>query len=102
MIYSDKIRIGALDYKLKFANRVYDPETKEDELGEILFESQKINIAKNMAKQRTNYVILHEIRHAIDEQCGIDITESQTQAFCSLFLQCCRDNKKLMKNVLGL
>ena len=91
----DNVKIGPLVYKVK---EIYDLRTPDgdDLYGAVKFAESEILIEEKMGPQRQRVTALHEIIHAMFDQCGIPEIEEHITAFSFSMYGLLKDNPELV------
>jgi len=73
----------------------------ENGMGRCCVKTQTIRINKNMPPENRNKVLLHEIIHAIADENGIGLTETQTSVLATGLFAFLRDNPKIVTKIIA-
>lgn len=93
----DKVKIGAIQYKVAYVPDLKDEKGKLD--GRISHSRTEINVDAGMSHQATVQTLLHEIVHAITTQIGKRTSESEVDALAYGIYQVIRDNPGLVRMI---
>ena len=84
MRITDKVRIGGIDYSIKFV-----PNLRDDEkllYGHILYDTSEIHLSDTDAKehQRRCVVLWHEMLHGIARHAELDFSKSDEETIITV------------------
>lgn len=93
-----KVKIGAVNWKIKVADTVNDPASNVELFGMTRYATETIHIAKShsgasVTETSMADTFLHEIIHAISQTFGLGLTEKQVAGMAGGVLMVLRDNK---------
>lgn len=94
------VKMGSLNFEIIFKDKVID-EYEMEINGLMLYDSEKIEINKNLTTNIKRVILLHEIMHVILEKSGIDssndiaehIITSLSNGLIDVFIE--KENKKI-------
>lgn len=86
----DKIKIGALTYKIRYVD---SNELPDNEVGQICLETGSIKILKTLANEQKKVTLWHEIFHALNSELLEETVEFLAQAIYMILY----DNPELNK-----
>lgn len=85
-----KVKIGAITYKVKEVKNMHE---EFDHLGQILYTKGKIRVDKDLADDRKEQVLVHEILHGVFYEAGIEEQDEDMINRVSIILhQVLKDN----------
>ena len=91
----DKIKIGPIEYWVEFKKNLQTP-SGDDLYGCVKFAESAIHIEAHMGHQRQRVTVLHEVIHAMFDQCGIPEMEEHIASMSFSMLALLKDNPKFV------
>lgn len=92
----DNVRVGGVDYAVKFQDRIISEE-RHALIGQIHYDTSEIliepNVQDEQGQQRT---LLHKIFHAIERHYGMELDEDDIDRFACGWYMVLMDNPELM------
>lgn len=86
----DTVIVGGMEYKVEFVD-IVDPRDHNVD-GNIFHDLQIIRIKNRMGPDYTGYVFMHELVHAIFENCYFEQNEVQVNQIAAYLYQILKDN----------
>ena len=93
----EKIKIIAIDFCLRFVDRLRAQGDAQSLSGNILYSFPEIIIDTEQDDQQKYHTLWHEIFHGIADQMGIDLEENEINQLVTGYVQVLRDNKDLLE-----